>query len=282
MATATPDTKTSRRIYERLMWLLPADFRAAYGEPLAQTFVDMCAAEIDARGARGLLAVWSRALPDLCSAAAREWTARMLRDGAGGRPPVASRLVATLVPATAAIVVAYSQVRYPANLTRTEYAVGYAAVLGILGAVAVALAIGRLAAPTVVLCALATAPVLVVTFEVASQGAVAAAMLAMACLIAIASSAKSASLGARVRAGALAGALSGIVMLVVTTVDGLATMRSVGQDKVYLAEFLRSGQQSLPAYVMGERIFGGLVLTVLAAIFGAVVGVVWSALRHHR
>lgn len=74
------------------------------------------------------------------------------------------------------------------------------------------------------------------------------------------------------RAGATAGALAGMLLLIVSMLDGLVTMGSVWRDPVYVAEFLRSGQPSLPAYVLGERIFGAVVVLVMAVVVGIAAG----------
>jgi hypothetical protein len=180
----------SRRVYAGLLHLLPAEFRAAYGEPAIQTFLDMCSAEVRDRGRRGLLVVWSRVLPDLASSAVREWAARLWRR-TGDRPPVASRLAAAL-PVMAALLVIYGQVRYPANLSLPEYAVYYSAIVAILAALAGVFLHSRVAAPLVVLCGLATTPCWILMFHIGRPGAALAGIPPVLCLIAIASLVKAA------------------------------------------------------------------------------------------
>jgi hypothetical protein len=44
-------------------------------------------------------------------------------------------------------------------------------------------------------------------------------------------------------------------------------------------EFLRSGQTSLPAYVLGERIYGAVIVMLLAVGVGVAAGLVVGATR---
>jgi hypothetical protein len=279
MALTVRGLPASRRAYERLLRLLPREFRAAFGEPAVQTFVDMFTAEVKAAGARGVVSVWSRVLPDLLWASAREWTSRMLREDRHGRPPAAARYAATIVPAAAALLVLYSQLRYPADLARPEYAIGYGLVVVLLGALAVALLVGRLAAPLVVLCGLATAPGWVSMFMVGRPGVAVIGLASAMSLVVLAGAAGGRRPAALVRAGATAGALAGIVLLIVTMLDGLASMGSVWHDRVYVAEFVRSGQTSLPAYVLGERVYGAVIIMIMAIVVGAGAGLMAGATR---
>jgi hypothetical protein len=66
-------------------------------------------------------------------------------------------------------------------------------------------------------------------------------------------------------------------MLVVNVIDGLTSMASAGQDKAYTAEFARSGQQSLAAYVIGERIAGGTFTILYGLAIGALIGLATTA-----
>jgi len=279
MAPAVRGLARSRRAYERLLRLLPRDFRAAYGEPAVQTFVDMFTAEVTAGGTGRAISVWSRVLPDLLWASAREWTSRMMRVDRRGRPPAVARLAAALVPAIAAVLVVYGLVRYPADLVRPQYGVGYGLVVAVLAAMAVALLVGRLAAPLVVLCGLATVPEWVVMFRVARPAAAAIGLAAAMCLVILAGAAGGRRPWTLVRAGATAGALAGMLLLIVTMLDGLVTMGSVWRDPVYVAEFLRSGQTSLPAYVLGERIYGAVIGMLLAMVLGVAAGLVVGGTR---
>jgi hypothetical protein len=263
---------TSRYLYARLLRLLPGEFRSQYGQPALQTFLDLLTAEVKRRGMRGALAVWRAALPDLVYTATCEYAVRLRRDGVGGRPPVGARLAAALVPAAAVLVVASSQALYPANLALPEYAIGYAVLAAALGVLAVVLATSRVATPTVVVCGLATAPGWVLAFHAGRPGALVVGVLPAVSLIVIASVSAARGVGEAVRAGAVTGTLGGIIVVVVTVLDGLLTMRSVGQDRIYVAEFQHSGQHSLAAYVLGERIFGGVMMTVMAVVLGTLLG----------
>jgi hypothetical protein len=279
MARTVRSLPASRRAYESLLRLLPQEFRAAYGAPAVQTFVDMFTAEVNAAGVRGVISVWSRVLPDLLWASAREWTSRMLREDRRGRPPAAARYAATIVPAAAALLVLYSLVRYPADLVHPEYAIGYGFMVVLLAALAVALLVSRLAAPLVVLCGLATAPGWVTMFKVGRPGVAVIGLASAMCLVVLAGAAGGRRPAALVRAGATAGALAGIVLLIVTMLDGLASMGSVWADSVYVAEFVRSGQTSLPAYVLGERIYGAVIIMIMAMVVGTVAGLMVGATR---
>ena len=272
--------RASGRVYARLLVLLPAEFRAAYGQLAVQTFRDMCSAGVRERGRRGLLAVWARVLPDLVASAAYERSAHLWRR-AGDRPPAGARLAAAALPALAALLVVYSQLRYPANLALPGYAVPYLMLLACLAALTAVLLVSRVAAPPVVLCGFASAPAWALMFHIARAGAPAALLAPVLGLIAIAGvveARRTPSLAAGTRAGAVTGTIAGLVMLVVTVVDGLAGMASAGQDTRYVTEFARSGQHSLPAYVIGERIAGGAYTILFAVAAGALIGLVATAL----
>jgi hypothetical protein len=279
MTPAVRGLAASRRAYEGLLRLLPRDFRAAYGAPAVQTFVDMFTAEVAAGGTRRAVAVWSRVLPDVLAACVHEWTSKMIREDGRGRPPAAARLAGTLVPALALGLLVYSQLRYPADLVRPPYAIGYGLVVGVLAAVAVGLLAGRLAAPLAVLCGLATTPEWVVMFRAARPGVAVIGLASAMCLVIVAGVTGGRQSSSLVRAGATAGALAGMLLLIVTMLDGLVTMSSVWRDPVYVAEFQRSGQTSLPAYVLGERIYGAVIVTLLAVVVGVAAGLVAGATR---
>jgi hypothetical protein len=279
MTAPRPDqVHKSGRAYARLLRLLPAEFRAAYGQPVLQTFLDMCSAGVHERGRRGLLAVWSRVLPDLAVCAAREWTARLWRR-IDDRPPVGSRLAAAALPVLGALLVIYSQLRYPANLTLPEYVFYYLALLASLAVLTAVLLASRAAAPVVVLCGFASTPGWVLMFHIARPGA-AALVLQVLFLIAVASlveARRTPTVAAGARAGAVTGALAGLSMLIVNVTDGLTTMASAGQDTEYVTEFARSGQRSLAAYVIGERIGGGAFTIIYGVVIGALIGLAATA-----
>jgi len=268
-----------------MLRLMPADFQAQYGETATLTFTDMCADSLQQHGYRALVIVWWRTAPDLVACVARERVRQLSRSV--NRPPAASRLSAATVPTVAALLVIYSQLRYPANLSLARYDLLYVLLVAVLAA-ATALFLGRGAAPVTVICALATTPAWIAIFLLDRASADVGALLVVSCLIAVGSTiaARSrASCAAAVRAGGTTGALTGLVMLVVTVADGLFRMATVGDDRVYVAEFIRSGQHSLAAYVIGERIFGALATTAMTTAAGAVVGLIaygLAVLQHSR
>jgi hypothetical protein len=149
----------------------------------------------------------------------------------------------------------------------------------VLAAVAVGLLAGRLAAPLAVLCGLATTPEWVVMFRAARPGVAVIGLASAMCLVIVAGVTGGRQSSSLVRAGATAGALAGMLLLIVTMLDGLVTMSSVWRDPVYVAEFQRSGQTSLPAYVLGERIYGAVIVTLLAVVVGVAAGLVAGATR---
>jgi hypothetical protein len=278
-----------------LLRLLPADFRQAYGLPVAQAFLDLCADEWASRGRRGLISAWSRAVPDLIAGAVREWVARLGREriarlgrewiarlgrASGDRPPLGARLAAAMLPIAGALLVVYSQIRYPANLTRVDYVLWYGVLLAGLGLLGALLLSARSARARPVACALGTAPGWLLAFHVARPGAGLLAVLPVIVLIATAAgrqTARTPTLAASTRTGALTGMLAGVVLLVINLADGLASMGSVAQDTVYVHEFVRTGQSSLAAYVLGERIGGGASGIVLGALLGAAIGLIMGA-----
>jgi hypothetical protein len=277
-ATARP-VDSACRAYAVLLRLMPADFRAAYGEPAVQTFRDLCAAGLRTRGRRGLLAVCLRTLPDFAISALREWTARLWRR-TDGRPPAASRWGAATIAVTGALLVIYSQLRYPANLSRPDYLMFYVLLLSALAVLVGVFLTGRAGTPVAVGSALATAPGWLLAFHLNSPGAGAVALGAILAAVGFASAwpaIHGSGLVATIRTGLATGVLAGAVMLTVTVADGLATMGSVNLDTVYVHEFVRSGQSSLAAYTIGERISGGFVSLLLGMAVGALAGVVAGA-----
>ncbi len=261
------------RVYATMLRLMPADFRVQYGETATLTFTDMCAEGLQQHGYRALVTVWWKTAADLVACAALERVDQLSRSV--DRPPAASRLSAATVPTIAALLVTYSQLRYPANLSLASYGLLYVLLVAALAAAATALILGRSAAPVTAICALATTPAWIAMFLLDRASADIDALLVVSCLIAVGSTiaARSrASCAVAVRAGGATGALTGLVMLVVTVADGLFRMATVDDDRVYVAEFVRSGQHSLAAYVIGERIVGALATTAMTTAAGALIG----------
>jgi hypothetical protein len=69
------------------------------------------------------------------------------------------------------------------------------------------------------------------------------------------------------------------VLLGINTVDGLADMGALLHNAAYLAEFARTGQTSVAAYIMGERIAGGAYAVGFGALAGAVLGALTGLTR---
>lgn len=247
----------SDRVYGALLWLLPGPFRREYGEAMRQTFADLCAA----RGP----AVWVRAVPDLVGGAAREWAGTV-------RPAFWARSAGLLTVALTAALVVYSEVRYPANLDRPAYLAGFVLLLAAL----VGLAAGTRAASPVA-----------VPFGVATAGAwlpgyfdshllVAAGMATVGALVlaaGICAALRTGSPAATLRASLTAGVLAGITLLLVNVANGLLTMPALRHDPQYLSEFVHSGQRDVAAYIVGERIGGGMWGIVFGLVAGTLLGV---------
>ena len=62
-------TNWSRRLYGLLLLAYPAEFRREYGAEMAHMFGDLCREELRHAGARGLAAVWARAIWDVAVSA---------------------------------------------------------------------------------------------------------------------------------------------------------------------------------------------------------------------
>jgi hypothetical protein len=195
-----------------------------------------------------------------------------------------------MLPVAGALLVVYSQIRYPANLTRTDYLSLYGVLLAGLGLLGALLLSARFTRALPVVCALATAPGWLLAFHIARPGAAVFAVVPVMVLVASAAgwqTVRTPTLAAGIQAGALTGVLAGVVLLVVNLANGLASMGTVARDTVYVHEFVRSGQSSLAAYVLGERISGGAVGILLGALFGAGIGLIAGAVgvlahRHTR
>jgi hypothetical protein len=70
-------TAWSARLYRALLLAFPAPFRRAYGDEMARAFRDLCRDAWRTGGARGVLALWPRALRDLALAASAEHMGRL-------------------------------------------------------------------------------------------------------------------------------------------------------------------------------------------------------------
>src|SRR5262249_26100490 len=146
-----------------------------YGAAMRQTFADLCAARVDARG-RGLLSVLAHGLADLAAGALAEWAVTLFARDRWHRS------AATGLCALASVLVVYSQVRYPANLVRIDYLAQYLVLVAVLAILAHGFARGEAVSARTVGCALATLPGWLADprFPLAGFGYVAALILAAA------------------------------------------------------------------------------------------------------
>ena len=74
---------SSERVYRALLRAYPEELRREYGEDMARTFRDLRRRELESRGVRGLVLLWSRALPEFASTAITERSAMLARNFAG-------------------------------------------------------------------------------------------------------------------------------------------------------------------------------------------------------
>src|SRR5437764_243501 len=146
-----------------------------YGTAMRQTFADLCAAGVDARG-RGLAPVVAHGVVDLVGGAAQEWAVTLLARDRWHRSTAAGMC------ALAGLLVLSSQVRYPANLSRIDYLAQYLLLLAILVVLAHGFATGATVSARTVVCALATLPAWLVgtRFPMAALGYVATMIAAAA------------------------------------------------------------------------------------------------------
>ncbi|OLB80990.1 MAG: hypothetical protein AUI14_04850 [Actinobacteria bacterium 13_2_20CM_2_71_6] len=203
------------RLYARLLWLLPGDLRREYGAAMRQTFADLCAARVDARG-RGLTPVLAHGLADLVGGAVSEWTVTLFARDRWHRS------AATGLCAVAGLLVLYSQVRYPANLPRIDYLAQYLLLLAILAALAHGFAGRATVSARTVCCALATLPgwLAGMRFPLVGFGYVAALILAGA----VGAARRDGQRYAGVRAGVAGGVLAGVTVLAVNVTIGGAVL----------------------------------------------------------
>jgi hypothetical protein len=258
------------RLYTWLLWMLPAGLRREYGAAMRQTFADLCAARIDARG-RGLAPVLAHGAVDLVRGATQEWVVTLFARDRWHRGTAAGMC------ALASLLVLYSQVRYPANLPRIDYLTQYLLLLAVLAALAHGFATGATVSARTVGCALATLPAWLVGTRFPL-----AALAYVAIVIAVAAIGEAPSSGVRfagLRAGVSVGVLAGVALLAVNVTTGIVGMDSLVHEPTYHAEFLRTGQSDPAAYIIGARICGGAILLLACVATGAVFGLAASAGR---
>jgi hypothetical protein len=258
------------RLYARLLWMLPAGLRREYGAAMRQTFADLCAARVDARG-HGLAPVLAHGVVDLVGGAAQEWAVTLLARDRWHRSTAAGMC------ALAGLLVLYSQARYPANLPRIDYLAQYLLLLAVLAALAHGFATGATASARTVVCALATLPAWLVgpRFPLATLGYV-ATMIAVA---AIGEAPHDGMRFAGLCAGLGVGVLAGVTLLAVKVTTGIVAMDNLVHDPTYRAEFLRTGQPDPAAYIIGARICGSAILLLACVAAGTVLGLAASAGR---
>jgi hypothetical protein len=252
------------RLYALLLWLLPGRFRREFGAAMRQTFADVCAATVRTRGLPGLLPVLARALADVAGGAVDEWTATLFTRDRWHRSAAAGACL------LAGLLVLYSQLRYPANLTRIDYLAQYLLLLAVLVALGHEFVRGGAVSQRAVGCALLTVPGWLAGYRLplAAAGVVAGLILAGAAWEAYRGGPRFAGL----RAGLTTGVLAGVTVLTVNLAGALFGMGGLLQDADHRAEFLRSGQLDPAAYVIGQRINGGAILLFACAVTGALLG----------
>ena len=76
----------SERIYRALIRLYPEEVRRRYAEEMVRYFGDLCREEWHSRGAKGMVLLWARTLPDLLFSVLKERGTNFLR---GAYLPVA-------------------------------------------------------------------------------------------------------------------------------------------------------------------------------------------------
>jgi hypothetical protein len=243
---------------------------------MRQTFADLCIAAHHERGYRGMIAVQVRCLADLGLGAVKEW-ARVFTRAARARARLPHRVAAMATVGLVMLAIAVSVLRYPANLTLASYALLYALLAVTLSVLGCAFIASRDIRPLTIICGLASTPAWVTGYFGGKTVAIVSIFL-IAALIIVAGMREARPLGA-VRAGALAGILAGIVLLGINTVDGLADIGALLHNAAYLTEFARTGQTSVAAYIMGERIAGGTYAVGFGALAGAVLGALTGLTR---
>jgi hypothetical protein len=83
----------SERVYRALIRLYPEEVRRRYAEEMVGYFGDLCREEWHSRGAKGMVLLWARTLPDLVFSVLKERGTNFLR---GAYLPVAPEVVARL------------------------------------------------------------------------------------------------------------------------------------------------------------------------------------------
>jgi hypothetical protein len=264
----SPALDRADRLYARLLWLLPGGFRREYGAAMRQTFADLCAARVDARG-RGLAPVLASGLADLVAGAVEEWAVTVFARDRWHRGAAAG------LCGLAGLLVLYSQVRYPADLLRIDDLSQDLLLLAVLAALAHGFANGVTVSARTVGCALATLPgwLAAPRAPLAGYGYVAALLLTAA----IGAADRGGSRYAGVRAGVTSGVLAGVTVLAVSVATGIAEMNRLLPSVTHDAEYLRSGHADPAAYLIGACICGGAELLLACVAAGALLGLAASA-----
>jgi hypothetical protein len=264
--------RLSSRAYGWLLWLLPAAFRREYAEPMRQTFADLTAARLAEAGPRGMAAVWLRAVPDLLSGAAREWTPLLARvTGDAARWP---RYAGLALVAAATTLLVVSQALYPANLALPEYLGAYLGLLVALAGIGALLLRMRASMVPAVALGLATCPLWLLMYTATPVG-ILAAFAGVAALIGISGgrvAARGGRLTASVRASLVCAMTAAVGMLLANLTYSLSTMSSLRHDPIYRSEYLHSGQTDLAAYIVGESIGGAIYAIIASPVLGVAFG----------
>jgi hypothetical protein len=257
------------RFYAGLMWLLPGAFRREYGAAMRQTFADLCAAKA-ARGHR-LTPVLAQGTADLVGGAIGEWVATLCARDRWHKTAAAGLCV------LAGLLVLYSQIRYPANLSRVETVAQDLMLVTGLAVLAQGFAAGTTGSARTLACAVATVPGWLGSLRapLVGIGYVAALILLAAVLEARRAGRRYAGL----RAGMATGTLAGITVLVLSLGMGILGMGRLLHDPDYHAGYLRSGQPDLAAYIIDTRICGSAIVLAGCIAAGALLGLVGSIAR---
>jgi hypothetical protein len=261
------------RLYARLLWLLPVDFRREYGTAMRQTFADLCASRMDARS-RGLTSILAYGLADLVGGATREWTATLFSRDRWHRSAASGLCL------LAGLLVVYSQVRYPANLLRIDDVVQHLLLLVVLAVLADGFTGTAAVSALTVGCALASLPgwLAETRFPLVAFGYVAALIL----IATLSTGRRDGRRYAALRAGLSSGALAGVTALAVSVTAAMLTMSGLRHDAANPGGYLRSGQPNPGAYLIGTRICSGSIHLLACVAIGALLGLAASvpARRH--
>jgi hypothetical protein len=78
----------SERVYRALMRLYPEEVRRRYAEEMVRYFGDLCREEWHSRGAKGMVLLWARTLPDLLFSVLKERGTMLLMSAHPPRTPL--------------------------------------------------------------------------------------------------------------------------------------------------------------------------------------------------